>query len=305
VLAEGVSDATAALEEEARAAHQRWRSIAPSCEDAKGAELLEKMPTLLDHLLYEETHNLPWLRGICSQGGLSGATALCQLRQAVQPGAELLLELKLGSDERTRAITGAKVGRSLLDKIRYDLRIAGGLKTGAVPPRYIDWYSAPSGPEEPEHVRSRLHFTHRSHLSAVLAVLEYLCPEAAQEISTGLSSEVQFCSHLVLQVFKDGPNLEPYVTLGYSPGVPAFPSGSDDCSSVREARTAWRGLPLSSVDRLLTSALACFDNDGAETTLPDSEMSTIEANLDEDIPGARKEPLLQSDESQSRACSLL
>lgn len=231
---DALADRAAALE-----AYRRWEAMVEKCESMPGAEILQKLPAVQDMLHYDRVHNLLWLREIGAEPALHAAW------EAVSPGADLLLTLKLGNDERVRAATGAKLSVPLLRRIRYDLRVASGLEVDGG--GYRDWYCAPGGPEEPGRIRSRLHFTHRSHLSALLAVLEYISPRGDAGPPPQLS-EVNYCSHIVLQVVQAESSGDREIVCWHSSGV------GDEGIDVDEAKLLWRW-PLIRFDKLLSCAL--------------------------------------------------
>jgi len=156
---------------------------------------LEKVSSLLDNLEYDARHN----REAFPQSAQEQLASALPLAKAL---CDVLVPLETILERRRTPLSHDSDGVRLLDKLRWDLRVASGAELGNHDKRHLAKHealyaavkslAAPASDAargrdvKPQCVRSRLYFSHNSQLSGLLhLLLQGLDSKATQAQPTG------------------------------------------------------------------------------------------------------------------------
>jgi len=160
----------------------------------------EKVPKLGDHILYDFTHNSDALPEE-AQRALEAAFELCFALCDAQAALEVAMRSSLDSPMRDDS------GLPLLQKMRWDLRVASGADLGeekAHVYKHDYLYGSGGGAEKP-CVRTRLYFCHNSHVQGVaIALARQQCAQVLEEDSSQpwdvVAGRLGYLAHMALRL---------------------------------------------------------------------------------------------------------
>jgi hypothetical protein len=195
---------------------ERYRDAVADFGD-QDAQRFEKVPHIFDHLEYDWTHN---------QGSLPEAArlALSEALPLCEALCDILVPLEVAMERRAAANgtgTGSDHAGPLLNKLRWDLRVASGANLGHDESEHLKKHealyaaaaAATSASAEP-CVRTRLYFTHNSHLQGLLAAMlgaQGIFAEQPQFVP-----RLGFLSHIIVQLWRRRSDGQLNVTCHYS-----------------------------------------------------------------------------------------
>mmetsp|Transcript_106240 Transcript_106240/g.310585 ORF Transcript_106240/g.310585 Transcript_106240/m.310585 type:complete len:963 (-) Transcript_106240:145-3033(-) len=203
----------------------------------KDAPLLHKVPYVLDHLQYDGRHNreaLPPAALLALDEAAPLAEALC----------DVVVPLEAAVEQRDGG-GSCQAGRSILAKLRWDLRLASGADLGEET-THLDkhealyslaperWWLAAAGA-----VRTRLYFGHNSWIRGLCSL--FSCGNSACDCQVGKAcselsaSRLGFLSHFAVRLWRKRPSGELQVSCDFAH------SGSEEPKQLFE-------LPLATVD---------------------------------------------------------
>lgn len=207
---------------------------------------LHKVPDVLDHLQYDCRHNrkaLPARAAALLSGTLHLAEALC----------DVVVPLEAAMEQRTGAGAGsAYTGRSILTKLRWDLRVASGADLGEET-AHLNKHEALYTDVADGAVRTRLYFGHNSWLRGLLQVL-FCTPGTSCGCGTDegrppglatpeqLNTRLGFLSHVTVRLWREKLSGELRVSFDFAH------SGSQEPIQLFE-------LPLATVDAWWSSVI--------------------------------------------------
>jgi len=145
---------------------ERYRDTLKELKLGETPESFEKVSRVSDHLFYDKEHNLqrlPQKARVALEAAFSLSEAMCDARTAIE----------VADRSRPEVARHDSCGLALLQKMRWDLRVASGADLGEEKAhvwKHEHLYASGGGAERP-CVRTRLYFCHNSHVQGLLIAL--------------------------------------------------------------------------------------------------------------------------------------
>jgi len=202
VLKDAKAEADLCNSETLNLLRERYKDTLGELQLGESPRSFLKIDKLLDHLEYDKMYNHAALPAEARR-----------ILDKVVPLCEALCDAQNALDVAWRASPHAarrdEQGVAFLHKLRWDLRVASGVECGAEKPdpEKQDQMYANHGDGDQPCLRTRLYFTHNSHLQNLLIALSR--PRAQKEGSNGgtatpvaraVAARLGFLAHFVIQL---------------------------------------------------------------------------------------------------------
>lgn len=178
-------------------ARDRYKDTLDELQLGESPRSFAKLEKLLDHLQYDNDYNRDALPP-AAQDALAESRPLCE----ALCNAQTVLEVAQQADPdcTNRDITGV----SFLRKLRWDLRVASGADFGEGEEKtHLEKHShlyADVGGQT--CMRTRLYFSHNSHLQGLLTALSRARPGKQREAKSAAAVRLDFLAHVVMQLHR-------------------------------------------------------------------------------------------------------
>lgn len=175
----------------------RWVDVLAELQKNHGA-----VSHCFDAAIYDVRHNAPFLKD-----DPDIMEILVAIKTVTGRMREFLSPYEFGRTSKEKATVAAHYVSPLIQKLRWDLRLASGLPLGDEKDalhKHNDLYGSPSGWRP---IRTRLYFAHNSHMQTVVNVLRFGAEEFKKDVANCIRFPADldvlgYCSYVTIKLFR-------------------------------------------------------------------------------------------------------